>query len=869
MRCLFTLLALLGCLAPLSGQRDNNVVTNFYKQLILFSQEKVYVLTDKASYVAGEHIWFRAFLTDALTHRQDSPKSRYVYVDLIDPNGHIIKNHKIRPDSSGVFHNRMELDENLAEGNYMLRAYTAYMRARPDYLFEKIIFIANPASLKIDAEPSFSFEGDNQVSVSFQFRNAQDNSLLPVTSVGVKIGNAELQEFPARRNISFRPNPEDKYLYVSFSHNQQKYAKYLPIPAKKEDSFDVSFFPEGGYLVADGLSKVGFKALRSDGLSEEISGDIFDAQDRHVGSIQSLHAGMGSFLLMPEAGNSYYAICSNKDSLRLRFALPEVQTKASVLQVQRRNNQILISVQGQGAQKNQERFLVAHIRGSVLYADKMPTGNMLALQTLGLPPGIIQILLLDKDMNPLSERLVFNRPQDWATAELTPHQPAYGNRALVKMDIQLKLPEGYENEGSFALSVTDDHDLLPDSCMTIASYLLLSSELRGHIEDAGYYLQDLPQAGEALDALMLTQGWRRYDIPAVIKGQLEEPQAYVEGGMELSGSVKELISGRPAQGVSVFVMAPDKNYIQELKSDKTGRFYHSGFEFPDSTRYIVSAHTQNNRRVALSVDSLEPALAAKSFAAMQKQKDLRFDAYVAKADQKYIDEEGIRSYELIEAVVTAQKPVEGRSIYASQIVERPVAQDLIEKNKLDIVAILKQVPGITLSPPNAPEYVSFRPDPGRNPEPALLVVDNVVMRGLPIDVLSGIPIKRIELMKPPVSYMFGIDGAQGAILITTDTEAAYTPAYTPHMVSLTPLGYKQAAEFYAPVYETSAQRSAGKADRRTTIFWKPNVQITDGKASVEFYTADTPNTTYSAVLEGITANGVVVRQIGKIAVRFP
>ena len=109
MRYLLTIQIVTFSLFCLKGQGVSNVIENLYQQLFIFPQEKVYLTTDKAAYVAGEHIWFRAFLTDALTHRQDIPLSRYVYVDLIDPNGEILKHNRIRPDTNGVFHNRIEL----------------------------------------------------------------------------------------------------------------------------------------------------------------------------------------------------------------------------------------------------------------------------------------------------------------------------------------------------------------------------------------------------------------------------------------------------------------------------------------------------------------------------------------------------------------------------------------------------------------------------------------------------------------------------------------------------------------------------------------------------------------------------------------
>ena len=785
MRSFLPILTLLALATQTQGQETSNVLANIYRQLHFFPQEKVYLMTDRATYVAGEHIWFRAFLTDAIEHRLDIPKSRYIYVDLIAPDGAILKHHQIRPDSSGVFHNRIELDNDMAQGTYMIRAYTTYMLATPDYLFEKKVFIAHPQSLA----------------------KAEENNL------------------PVPRNATM---------------------------------FDVSFFPEGGYFVDGEISKVGFKALRSDGLSEDISGEVFDSDNRLITCFENFHAGMGFFYISVEPDKSYYALCTNREGATLRFDFPTVQSDACAVQVIQRNDQFLITTKDNRTNGGDGLFLIAHIRGLVLYADKMPSNNMVALQASELPAGIIQVLLLDAEMNPLSERLVFNRPHDFAQVEITTDRSEYGKRELVKMDILLNQPSG-----SFAVSVTDDRDMLPDSTTTIASYLLLSSELKGHIEDAGYYLSNEPAAADALDALMLTQGWRRYNIPAVAKGIMEEPDSYIEGGQEFSGSVKEVLTGRAVQGGSVWAIAPDVEFMKEVKTDKSGLFYISGFEFPDSTRYVVHAHSPMNRRVELVLDTEPQVLPAKAVAARQKEANNRFTTYIAKADRKYIDEQGMRTYELQSAVVTAKKPEEGRSIYSSEISGKTVPQVLIERYQYDIVNILKQTPDLEVIEVNHEITIYVRPRILHN-GPAVIVFDDNVLNELRVDDLMGIPIKRIEILKAPNSYIFGLKGGGGAVLITGDWRGESVRKPTPHIAAVTPLGYKQAVEFYAPKYETAAQRSVPNPDLRTTIFWKPDLQIVGGTAHIEFYTADAPNTTYSVVLEGITTDGVVVRQTGRI-----
>ena len=79
-----------------------------------------------------------------------------------------------------------------------------------------------------------------------------------------------------------------------------------------------------------------------------------------------------------------------------------------------------------------------------------------------------------------------------------------------------------------------------------------------------------------------------------------------------------------------------------------------------------------------------------------------------------------------------------------------------------------------------------------------------------------------------------------------------------------PLGCQLPIEFYAPKYETEAQRNSSNSDLRTTIHWQPIVQTDSyGVASFEFYTAD-EQTSYTVIIEGLADDGSVIRWESKI-----
>ena len=103
------------------------------------TSEKVFVHTDKDSYVGGDTLWFRAYRVQAETH---SPMlySGLVYADLFDAdNKQVARIQLTRTDF--CFKGSYKLPKNLDPGYYTLTAYTYWMQNFPsEFYFSKRIF---------------------------------------------------------------------------------------------------------------------------------------------------------------------------------------------------------------------------------------------------------------------------------------------------------------------------------------------------------------------------------------------------------------------------------------------------------------------------------------------------------------------------------------------------------------------------------------------------------------------------------------------------------------------------------------------------------------------------------------------------------
>ena len=852
---------LLFCCSSYGQMNTEDVSLKVYEQLLKFPQEKIYLHIDKDTYVSGETIWFRAYLTDALQHIEDLALSRYLYVDLVNPEGKVVYNYQIRPDEHGLYHNNIVLAEDMPEGYYLLRSYTRYMSlSRPDYIYERPLFIADPMHSYVSVDASFRQRGERNYSVTFTFRNRTDGEFININSINLRAGARDLTDFPAKNEISFRLPDENRHIYIEFEHNSRLYRKYFPVIVSGATDLDLSFFPEGGYLVSGSTNRVGFKAMNSSGFSESITGEIYEEEGQKVTDFTTVHAGMGSFAFYVDPGKRYYALCRNDSGEDRRFELPEPNPSAYALQTRIVGNSMMVGcIRGAQAQSTPLSVLV-HMKGDVLHSAPITPERGVRMDLSMLPSGLLQVLLLDKDMNTLSERLVFCHNGLETTTQITPDKENYNRRELVKIKVTAEDLNRSGIDGRFSVSVTDDRDILPDTTRSIVSYLLLSSELRGNIEDPEYYFSGKGGATEALDALMLTQGWRRYDIPKVLLGEVEPPSGYIELGQEITGSVSTFITRKAVENSEVLLFSAENEYISETLTGSDGRFSFIGFEFPDSSKYLVRALSARGKNtVEIKLENHE-TFSAKSKIFKEISSDKQFLDYVLKSDRLYTQEHGIRTIEIDPIVVSANRSYRDRSMYSSSFNSSLNTGDYKDYN-IELKMLLEMIPGLYV---NSEDRLMIRS--GAIELVPLIIIDNMIMDSdfSVIDINADL-VERIEKIDgAQATAIGGFRGANGAVLFITkkgDGVAYEKPVY--NMVSADMAGYRKPAEFYSPKYETRTQRESMTLDLRTTLYWKPDLWLSNGEAEFEFYTADNPGS-YSVVIEGLTVEGEIIRQVERI-----
>ena len=862
MKKLMLILALVVAVCAFKGRPDfeKQVVGYFDYLLRGLPEEKVYLHTDKSVYTVGENVWFRAYQVHAAFH---TPMllSRFVYVDLVDKRDSLVSRVKV-VERDSCFYGQLRLPEGLQQGEYCLRAYTYHMQnLGDDYVFKKKIRVINPKDSRLWVDVTYEKRGrDNYLAKIRLTDNAREPySRLPLTYiVGERVnrysetrgrtdqnGVLEVKIDTTVKTITIRSGD---YAEVSFSRD-------IHVPKQLGD-FDVQFFPEGGHLLSDNWQTVAFKAIGQDGRAVDATGTIYQ-NDIPIAEIATEHDGMGSFRLPVTAGCRYHAMMRLGSGLERRFDLPAPSDDDWGLALASDGATLTYTVlKGKAAVNPGRLHLLLHSRGRLLALQPVPGVSRGHVDLRLLPEGIAHFVLLDDSCNVYSQRLFFHKLKRKPRLEISTARPAYTVRDLVEMEIGFEDAYADFLGGSFSLTVTDDSKVVQDSVEdNILSNLLLTSDIRGHIDNPGYYFNDTSALVDRhLDLVMLTHGWTRFDPAKVARGQFPPQDYEVERGQVISGRVKNFWGGKSKEANIVIIS--NYGHALEATADETGHFLVEGIAFHDSTEFFAQARNRKGRSgVSILLDPDRLLAPRYSFPNAMSHKEEE-DAFLKRFSQDYYYEDGVKVYVLDEVVVSRRKQRKTYSFYDNMAQYSLDSLDLSEYPDYAWDLIIQEIPGMTLERgEDGLEYFA------RYGKKLYTLVNDFEEEMNFIKMISLKAVKQISFLDDMQSRIFFGDRApNGALIITMDPGYSPPRPGRPNTAAFKPLGFQMPEAFYVPRYDVDSVRRDNRYDVRTTVYWQPVVDLAPGeRRKVSFYTADVPGS-YSVIVEGVTRDGIVCRR---------
>lgn len=474
-----------------------------------YMQERVYLHFDNTSYNKGERMWYKANVVrgDDFT---PTAMSKYLYVELLNPIGYPVVTQTLKIDDKGMADGSILLADTLNAGFYEVRAYTSWMlnfTPGDRHAWKKF----NTADYKREYGERFQhFLNGNAGLFSRVF------PVYGVDSDGV-------------RNIGRAVNT-----------------------AVADQSLKVEFYPEGGNIVDGVPAKIAFFAHNGAGRAADISGTI-ECDGKQIAVVSSRYEGRGAFIVPKQ-----YVDCDKQPVMKVNyggknyaFDIPEAKKKGYTMTVAPTNGNYAITIARNERTKGKRLLLLATCRQQILHTETIDltsaVNGQYAIPQTKMKTGVNIFTLLSDKGKVIAQRSVFVNNHDMdsytinCTDTMADNMKPYQKVSLLCSVVDAK-GRAMASDNTFSLSVRDaattDKTNYTDNALT---YLLLSSEIKGFVSNAHYYFESNDAAhAEALDHLLMVQGWTRYDFEQMADNKPFTPELAAEKNLMFNGCLYDI-----------------------------------------------------------------------------------------------------------------------------------------------------------------------------------------------------------------------------------------------------------------------------------------------------------------------------------------
>jgi len=900
-KCLLSLLLLLFILPVFCQFKSLEEKILKRDSLNLFSpREKIFIHHDKPAYHLNDTLWFRGYLLTSDEHLP-SDSSGLAYVEIIDAAGNLVKRIS-NPCYAGSFYNNITLtDAEFKQGDYLLRAYTNWMRNFGDSLFYQSHFrIIDPSAgeWKINIR---NLRYQQQRLLFYAGLTSAAKKPLASKRVTVKVYEKKKTIFRRQMITDYGGNLFlDTLLATSGTHQQlqlsiessENISLKFPLTEASKQLIDVQFLPEGGMFIAGRQQRLGIKALNTYGKGTAIKGIIKDSKGQNVTDFATVFKGMGIVSFVPAEGESYVAVLDNG----LSFKLPSVQSSGTSLQVMNDADSLKMKVDATADLHGLAYYFTASVKGITVAKGRIKTTAQpytLSLHKKLFPSGITVFTLYNAAMEPVNERAVFIWQEDQLKLTITPHQDIYRTKDSVMLRLKAMNHNNENIIGSFSMAVIDTSQVkITPGGENLLSYMVLSADIKGDVEDPYYYFTH--SSSPATDALMLTQGWVSY------QRDTSTPLFSYEKEFLIQGKVTNTFN-KPVANSNITLFGKEGTgaaFILDTMTNNKGQFTFTHFPYfmKDSISMVIRALNKKGKAFNVGVELTEPSFpSVESLSADNvRQDDILFDTAARQTinKQKELAAQLQRDDNYLKEVIVKSKlRIPGsKNLNEDGGADETITETALSKTpKVSLLEVLQnQVKGFHIGqlPRSTPLYYMvnaniarfiidgvdlhfFYQPPSGTGAPPLLNNDYIMFLQGYLRYFSAEDIAGIEIMNYPrynstyrSSYL-SIEERMNSgpatrdfsfIEITTKTGSGPFFKRVPGMYLYKPLAPVLGKLFYSPRY-TSRDSVPLIADLRSTIYWNPEI-ITDtsGEATVSFYTSES-NNNYLILLQGMDLNG--------------
>jgi len=554
---------------------------NKKQENVLPVQEKVYLHFDNNCYFLGDTIWYKAYVVLA-DDNTPQPLSKILYVELLNEQGYIMERQQLVVDENGQANGQFAICDTTFAGYFEVRAYTKWML---NFGYEHLYSWYTKTWYSPDTENGW-YPVDNEELLALQQQQQEEakNPRIFRGSIDVFLddeGKEIEQDEKKQKKVSSivtKDNEYDSGFSIDRDGMEKNYRLYnnlfsrvIPVYSRPDsaehymrkiiptkitmgdyqvnwltEDFDVKFYPEGGTLVEGFPCRVAWEAMNQELERLNVSGVLLE-DGEEIDSLRPIHAGRGMFTFTPQHGKNYKARFEFGEH-KFNFKLPEAEKYGARLVVEQDEEGVYFNV-AKNFKEDRPLALLVLCRGNKIKTFSITGSEAVwedAMYQEDLPEGVNQAVLTDGEGNVFADRLFFINRIDEAKAHVLvggiPNRP-YRPLEHIKLNLIATDSKGSPlKEQTFSVAVRDADQLDPSFASgNVLTNLLLESEIKGFVETPDYYFEANDEKHQqALDLLLMIQGWRRYDWHYVVSPSQFKLQYLPEQKMVIYGNAMPL-----------------------------------------------------------------------------------------------------------------------------------------------------------------------------------------------------------------------------------------------------------------------------------------------------------------------------------------
>ncbi len=514
-----------------------------YEQYFQPGREWVYTHLNKSSYITGDDIWFTSYVLNP-SNRQLNLATSKLYVELWSPQKKLVSR-RILFVKEGTSSHYIHLPDSLAPGSYCFRAYTNWMR-------------------------NFYTDKDLRTFITVLGNNSTNEN----TSGGRKKGKSN------DRNTA--------------TNNLQSSAK--------DTGWDIQLLPESGTLLEGADNVIGVKATDSYGRGIQIRGKVFTGDNNEIAEVSTNEHGMGSFTIQETTNQKYILKADLPDSTKSEVELPKVEQKGITIEVnpfradvisfrlqtnkttRQINNTCFVAIHANGVMYKKFRFRFIRNNSIQFTINKEEIGNVILYATV-----------FDQNLHPVAERIFYNQNRANRGKLVFKAEPAIND--TIKMNVSVIDSLNKVDFTKLSISVLPGETQMSKFNNSILAESILRPAIQGAIEDPNSYFEKYDfEHLAAIDLLLLTQGWRKYDWPAILENKASDYEFPFETAFTVEGVVKNWLKNKTESNSKVSLFSPKNNLFLMAPVDNEGKYKFEKMYLEDSTWVMVSATSEKGKK---------------------------------------------------------------------------------------------------------------------------------------------------------------------------------------------------------------------------------------------------------------------------------